>query len=417
MSEYLQKRRKRWYAVLEIPRALRVKFGRPRFVRSLGTDSETVAARMALVLVAAWKKEIEKARGEVPEDDTARWRRVLQRARSDEERRNIIEQIEAAAIELGAVNVEHEGQDPTGDPEARKFYFSATGVHVGLLEHLNEWLAGVRVEDRTRDYYRMEVTRFAKTFPQVQDVKRPEVQRWVMRLLNQENMAPRSVRKALSAVRQYWAFLQTINVAAQDNEPFDKVKIGSMEGPNGDRLPFVPADVVSLWKKAQLDRDQDLADLIWMAQWTGARIEELCSLQVEHVKKDHFEIVDAKTKAGIRSVPIHPKLAPTLKRLIGDRKSGYVLANLTADKRGDRSNTIGRRFSTLKTDMGFGKQHVFHSIRKTMVTILEDALVPENVVADIVGHEKKSLTYGLYSGGTSLRTKAEALKKLKYPGV
>jgi len=38
----------------------------------------------------------------------------------------------------------------------------------------------------------------------------------------------------------------------------------------------------------------------------------------------------------------------------------------------------------------------------------------ENVVADIVGHEKTTMTYGLYSGGLSLAVKREALDKLAY---
>ncbi len=64
--------------------------------------------------------------------------------------------------------------------------------------------------------------------------------------------------------------------------------------------------------------------------------------------------------------------------------------------------------------MGFGSQHVFHSIRKTVVTILENAGAPENVVADIVGHEKTTMTYELYSGRLSLAVKREALDKLAY---
>jgi len=64
--------------------------------------------------------------------------------------------------------------------------------------------------------------------------------------------------------------------------------------------------------------------------------------------------------------------------------------------------------------MGFGSQHVFHSIRKTVVTILENAGAPENVVADIVDHEKTTMTYGLYSGAVSLAVKRDALDKLAY---
>ena len=43
MPSYLQKRRRRFYAVLEIPKTLRPHFGKPRFVRSLETDSRIVA--------------------------------------------------------------------------------------------------------------------------------------------------------------------------------------------------------------------------------------------------------------------------------------------------------------------------------------------------------------------------------------
>ena len=44
---------------------------------------------------------------------------------------------------------------------------------------------------------------------------------------------------------------------------------------------------------------------------------------------------------------------------------------------------------------------------------LSNAGVPENVVADIVGHEK-TMTCGLYSGGLSLAVKRDALAKLAH---
>ncbi len=148
--------------------------------------------------------------------------------------------------------------------------------------------------------------------------------------------------------------------------------------------------------------------------WTGCRIEELCALKVEQVKDDHFSVGDAKTKAGWRDVPIHRELAQTMARLIEGSNDGYVLSGLTFNKYGNRANGIGKRFGRLKSAKEFGKQHVFHSIRKTVVTILENAGVAENIVADIVGHEKTTMTYGLYSGGLSLAVKRDALDKLAY---
>ncbi len=64
MPSYIQKRRRRYYAVLEIPRALRPVFGKARFVQSLETDSRVVAERRVLAVVGAWKQAIAEARGD-----------------------------------------------------------------------------------------------------------------------------------------------------------------------------------------------------------------------------------------------------------------------------------------------------------------------------------------------------------------
>jgi len=65
--------------------------------------------------------------------------------------------------------------------------------------------------------------------------------------------------------------------------------------------------------------------------------------------------------------------------------------------------------------MDFGPGHVFHSIRKTVSTQLEQAGVAEGIAADIVGHDKQTLTYGLYSAGSSHKDKLKAISKVVYP--
>lgn len=65
--------------------------------------------------------------------------------------------------------------------------------------------------------------------------------------------------------------------------------------------------------------------------------------------------------------------------------------------------------------MGYPDDKVFHSIRKTVGTPLEQAAVLEGVAADILGHDKNTITYGLYSGGSSVEQKRDAVNKLKYP--
>jgi hypothetical protein len=64
--------------------------------------------------------------------------------------------------------------------------------------------------------------------------------------------------------------------------------------------------------------------------------------------------------------------------------------------------------------MGFREARIFHSVRKTVATMLENAGAVGNVAADIIGHDKPTMTYGLLSGGNSLKVKQAAIEKLSY---
>jgi integrase len=138
-------------------------------------------------------------------------------------------------------------------------------------------------------------------------------------------------------------------------------------------------------------------------------------LPVTKVNCAVIQIEDAKTPAGWRQVPVHSKLNATIERLLERSEDGYLLSGLSPNKYGGRSNAVGKRFGRLKTSMKFGSAHVFHSIRRTVATLLENAGIPENVAADIIGHDKPTMTYGLYSGGATLATKRDAIEKLAYP--
>ena len=48
-------------------------------------------------------------------------------------------------------------------------------------------------------------------------------------------------------------------------------------------------------------------------------------------------------------------------------------------------------------------------MRKTTATAFEQADVAEGVTAEIIGHERQTMTYGLYSGGTSVKQRQEAV--------
>jgi len=130
-----------------------------------------------------------------------------------------------------------------------------------------------------------------------------------------------------------------------------------------------------------------------------------------------FMRMEDKSIAGDRFVPVHAAIADLVDTLIGDAgENGYLLTSTAKNKYGERSQPIGKRFGRLKTRLGFDDRFVFHSIRKTVAHMLETAECPEGVAKDIVGHTKTDLTFGLYSGETTLDHRSRWLEKaVQYP--
>ena len=148
--------------------------------------------------------------------------------------------------------------------------------------------------------------------------------------------------------------------------------------------------------------------------YTGARIEEICLIRTKDVIENTIRITKSKTEAGVREIPIHSQISGLIKSLKHKSTDTYLIGNLKINRLGQRSAAIGKKFGRLKTKLGFKRTHVFHSIRNTVSTLLNQAGVQESIAADILGHEKKTITYGLYSEGSSMAQKIEAIEKIKY---
>lgn len=416
MPKYLEKRRRRWYAVLDVPKDLRSKFGgKPRFVQSLQTESLSVAEVRVLPLVADWKRAIADARGQ---DEASRpalvakalqWRDDLQKSQHDDDVAFEVHSL----IQDELIALDH--RDRKSAEVAAKI---AYGESYPLDRDVEAWIASQEVEPKTRDMKRSDVRRFLERFKFSHEVTRSAVMTWAHNLQASDGLKPATVRRIISACRGYWDYLHTIGHLSDQEAAFDKVspkKPAKTKAAIKDvRQAFLADDIPRLLVGALEKNDKELAQLIWLAVWTGCRIEELCSLKVGDVHANYFAVTDAKTSAGLREVPIHPRLAPLLNHLCHNSPDGYVLPSLTFNKYDDRSNAIGKRFGRLKSSLGFDHRFVFHSLRKTVTTELENAGVPENVAADIVGHDKKTITYGLYSKGNKLDVLQQAIRKLRY---
>jgi integrase len=415
----IEERHGLWYAVVMIPKELRSTFDAVKFIQSLRTHNKAEAQLRALPLISRWKAEIKRARGNTSavSDEALMWKRDLDRAsegdgESDHGTKDSIVDALIERTELIAVI--------QGDAKATEFYGTAMGTRTPLRPLYDEWKQQLALAPKTMDQMGRDVEKLVTHFVSLEALTPRSVKLWVDGLAL-AGCTHASLDRNLKACKSLWKYLRRSSVTELDRiDPFVGVMslITEKVAKNKQgRVAFDPADIAKIYQAALEIKDQPLADIIALGAYTGARINELACLKVMDVTdSESFKITDSKTNAGIREIPIHPALSVLVRRLCRDSNSGYLIPSESANQYGNRGDPLSKRFGRLKNSMGFTKgSEVFHSIRKTIITLMENAGVAEGVAADIVGHEKQTMTYGLYSMGSMLEIKREALSKTRYP--
>lgn len=150
------------------------------------------------------------------------------------------------------------------------------------------------------------------------------------------------------------------------------------------RSAVTKQELETLW---QLSYTNEYAKIILVYIYTGLRFSELKELQPENCHDNYVDIIDAKTPAGIRSVPLCDKV----KKLL-------PIINVPA------RTTFERKYKELLPD------HVIHDTRHTFITMLTEKNVDARIIKSIVGHKSNDITE-VYTH-ISLEAKLEAVNLL-----
>lgn len=422
---HLEKRKDKYLAVLTIPHDLRHHFNKIRHVKSTGTGDKQKAQVVAYRLVSEWKQEFAELRGEptstkiTPLDEALSIRRQIEEAGQEGDESNLSEQDHLRMVIKDLIDQ----RVASGD------YRAASAIqNIALMNqepiapHLKDWGKQLHLKPKTEDQMRRDAELFAEFFPTISDITPSSVHEWARHLVdyggrNSEGLGSSSIERIFGAARSVWQYLQGVGKAPRDKEPLktpDFIKRLKRSQGRNSWVPFMPEELVSVLEAAKKRGDESLVNLIQLSMYTGARINELCNLKCSECTSETLRISDSKTKAGIREVPVHSAIKPLVGRLIESSQDGYLLSGLSRNKYG-LADALGKRCNRLIRRMGFPPLKVQHSIRGTVSTMLENAGVTENLAADIVGHDKPRLTYGLYSDGHSLERKRVAVELLEYP--
>lgn len=404
-------RGKTWHARLRVPDHLRPVFNKREFTQSLKTSSKAVAQKLAIEKVAMWRLEIAASSGDTSASDLLAY--DIRLRDEVESSKGLYADPESQTTHAAAYAEAYVESLPAA--QRQSFLEMSKGKRSLPFDHwIIEWADKTYSNHKTNLAAIYELRRFTEHCPLLDDVTKDGVRKF----LRSETRSRKSVEKCLSFCRKYYEYLQDMSLAPDELYPFLNVKLpNTLKASTEPREPFALGDLQTLLNGIQ--SDPAVYQTAVIALFTGARIAEVLALRgSSYVLRDGFQclyIAGTKTVAADRYVPVHPELDPLLQLLLPTDPEDWLIGNVRSQGGANRrADVIGKRFGRLKTKLGFPATKVFHSLRKTFITACEQAEASEGVVADMVGHEKQTMTYGLYSGGSSIKQRVAVVNSLTF---
>lgn len=158
---------------------------------------------------------------------------------------------------------------------------------------------------------------------------------------------------------------------------------------------FSSEEIKMLWKH----QDNEHVKIVLILIYSGVRIGELLALKKEDVELENqmFSVKQAKTKSGIRRVPIADKVLPFWNYFISISECDSVFTNKNnRTKALQYFNFKDNYFKPLREALGFN--HTIHETRHTCISQLTMQNANPTIIKFIVGHKAiMSLTERVYT--------------------
>lgn len=152
------------------------------------------------------------------------------------------------------------------------------------------------------------------------------------------------------------------------------------------RVPFSKDEVDFLWMNVHID----YVDVVLILLYSGLRISELLELKNENIHLDdrYLFIEKSKTKAGIRNVPIHSRIAPLIAARL-DPSNVYFLPNRKGQATSYNS-FLKSQYYRLRKKLKLN--HTIHEARHSFITQCDRLALNEVSIKRIVGHANVNIT-------------------------
>ena len=273
--------------------------------------------------------------------------------------------------------------------------------------------------EKVRDY-KAKLLKFPKNVTKNPNFRDKTIQEIVqMEVPEEERISAETIKNRFTKVKSFLIWMRRQGYPVE--QAFEDIlTISIPTRPDQHRAIFTPEDLKLLFNSSDYLEDKlNQPYRFWVpliGLFTGARLEEICQLELEDIKEvDGIWCMDinskgaksVKTAAGERLVPLHPFLVEDLKLinyvdLLKETRNERLFPELKRTEKYGYGHEVSRWFSSYKKKVGvqdspYGKK-VFHSFRHTFLDNCKKRDVDKLKAMECVGHENgdNDITYGRY---------------------
>ncbi|WP_242650513.1 site-specific integrase [Cognatiyoonia koreensis] len=227
-------------------------------------------------------------------------------------------------------------------------------------------------------------------------------------------IAPKTINSHIQMFKSFFDWAERHGYAP--HTLFDKMKVAKAKNSDTERKPFTPEQAHLIFAELTdnatgLVRKDSHKWGMLLGMFTGARLNEICQLDIADVQQDgetwFLNITDegddnksVKSQAGRRKVPLHSALIQLgfLDFVASRKATKRLFPEYSYSANGGYGRNLGRWCNeSFLPKLGIKQPGlVFHSLRHTVVTRLGQASVPEPIIQCIVGHARSGVTQEVY---------------------
>lgn len=422
-TRYLQKLGHSWYVRITVPRSLRPLIGNDHIRRALHTRDLDEANRRKWKMVEVIKSELNRMRGlDALNVKALQLRSEIRNAITSRhpELEGIIETTRDYAADIATEMEQRVGLD-----KAKQWYDLATAETKTLDELADEWLIESDYLKITKKQHRKIYEDF-KTYlggdniPSV--VSEDTANNYVEDVIKKSGLAYETQRRTINSLSAFWTWMGRKKHVSRLYNPWKGFRLSKAKTPKNtpDKRAYADEELVQLF--SMKPPSTLLGDLMVLGLYTGTRMSELCNFMQGDIKKIEggytLSIRKSKTKAGTRTIAVaHDIPCSIIKRRCDFTDPDKQL--FTELKRGgydDKlSSAMSPVFMRFRDRVGLTGATDFHSLRRTLITLMENLGIDQVRIARYVGHNLPTLAFSLYSKGSTLQTNIAVAREIKYP--